>query len=313
MGSSLLTLTGCHHDNVEAVQLHRFDKLLFDTPSAQLPARLNAAREEYNTELLNFHPEDPQFVEMVQGFVQDPTMREIYRLTDSVFGDMHEEAQQLGEALALARQAIPTLRYDKFYTFISGTFDYGMRIGCNSHELIVSIDQYVLPYTEKYGYFGTPKYLVMQSRRDYLVADCMTAIARQHIVMPEGEMTLLDYTVAEGKAIYFAQQTLPDVSDSILMRYTGPQMKWMKENEENVWHFFMQNKLLYENDYMRFHNFVDDAPQTNAFEGSSPRTTDYIGWHIVSGYVKRTGCTMEQLFAEADSQKILSQSNYRPQ
>lgn len=307
------TMSACRHTSDEAVQLHRFEKVLFDTPVEQLQGKLLSVGSEYGTELLNIRPENPEYMQMLAGFVQDPTMREVYRLVDSVFGDMQEESVALGKALAKAQVLSPTLRYDKVFTFISGMFDYDMRVGCNSHELVISLDQYVLPYTQKFNYFNSPLFLVQQSRPQYLVADCMEAIGRQHIAIPqEGEMTLLDYMVAEGKAIYFAKQTLPDTPDSILMRYTKVQMEWMKKNESNVWSYLLQNKVLYDIDYMRFHNLIDDAPKTNAFRDSSPRTPYYIGWKIVSQYVSNTGASIDELFEETDSQKILSQSNYRP-
>jgi len=306
-------MSACRHTSDEAVQLHRFEKVLFDTPVEQLQGKLQSVGSEYGTELLNIRPENPEYMQMLAGFVQDPTMREVYRLVDSVFGDMQEESVALGKALAKAQELSPTLRYDKVFTFISGMFDYDMRVGCNSHELVISLDQYVLPYTQKFNYFNSPLFLVQQSRPQYLVADCMEAIGRQHIAIPqEGEMTLLDYMVAEGKAIYFAQQTLPDTPDSILMRYSKVQMEWMKKNESNVWSYLLQNKVLYDIDYMRFHNLIDDAPKTNAFRDSSPRTPYYIGWKIVSQYVSNTGASLDELFEETDSQKILSQSNYRP-
>jgi hypothetical protein len=307
------TMSACRHTSDEAVQLHRFEKVLFDTPVEQLQGKLQSVGSEYGTELLNIRPENPEYMQMLAGFVQDPTMREVYRLVDSVFGDMQEESVALGKALAKAQELSPTLRYDKVFTFISGMFDYDMRVGCNSHELVISLDQYILPYTQKFNYFNSPLFLVQQSRPQYLVADCMEAIGRQHIAIPqEGEMTLLDYMVAEGKAIYFAQQTLPDTPDSILMRYSKVQMEWMKKNESNVWSYLLQNKVLYDIDYMRFHNLIDDAPKTNAFRDSSPRTPYYIGWKIVSQYVSNTGASLDELFEETDSQKILSQSNYRP-
>lgn len=307
------TMSACRHTSDEAVQLHRFEKVLFDTPVEQLQGKLLSVGSEYGTELLNIRPENPEYMQMLAGFVQDPTMREVYRLVDSVFGDMQEESVALGKALAKAQELSPTLRYDKVFTFISGMFDYDMRVGCNSHELVISLDQYVLPYTQKFNYFNSPLFLVQQSRPQYLVADCMEAIGRQHIAIPqEGEMTLLDYMVAEGKAIYFAQQTMPDTPDSILMRYSKVQMEWMKKNESNVWSYLLQNKVLYDIDYMRFHNLIDDAPKTNAFRDSSPRTPYYIGWKIVSQYVSNTGASLDELFEETDSQKILSQSNYRP-
>ena len=306
-------LASCHHTPAEAVQLHRFDQVLFETPVEQLGAKLQEVKGEYATDLLNIHPEDAGFMQMLTGFVSDPTMRDIYRMVDSVLGDMRPQAEALGAALKRAEELCPTMRYDKVYTYLSGLFDYNMRVGCNSHELIISLDQYVLPCTERYGYFGSPLFLVQQSRPEYMVADCMTAIAREHIAIPQDrEMSLLDYMVSEGKAIYFAQKVLPGTPDSILMRYTEAQTEWMEENEEHVWSYFMQNKLLYETDYMRFHNLIDDAPKTNAFKDSSPRTTDYIGWHIVSQYMKNTGSSLTDLFAETDAQKILNQSNYRP-
>lgn len=306
-------MTSCRQTPVEAVPLHRFEQVLFGTPPDQLPATIVGVLGEFNTDLLNLQPDNPDFMNLLVAFTEDPVMRDIYRIVDSVFGDMQPEARQLAAALDKAKSLCPAIRYDKAYTFISGSFDYNMRVGCNSHELIISLDQYILPYTARYNYFNSPLYLIRQSDRKYLLTDCLTAIARQHTAIPsDREMTLLDYMVSEGKAIYFAQQTLPHAADSILMRYTREQMDWMHRNEEHVWAYFLQSKLLYETDYMRFHNFIDDAPKTNAFRDSSPRTTDYIGWQIVSQYMKNTGISMQQLLDETDAQKILSQSNYRP-
>ena len=309
----LLTLAACHRAPSEAVRLHRFDKVLFETPVDQLQSKLGQVAGEFNTPLLNFQPNNPQYMQMLAGFVQDPTMVEVYGIVDSVFGNMDDFAGQLGTALNKAQKLCPDMRYDKVYTFVSGMFDYDMRVGCNDHELIISLDQYVLPYTERFGYFNSPLFLVKQSRPIYLLTDCMTAIARQRIALQqEHDLTLLDYMVAEGKAIYFAQQALPHAHDSILLRYTSDQLGWMEQYEGNVWTYLQQCELLYETDDSRFHNFIDDAPKTNAFRDSAPRTTDYIGFHIVSGYMKNTGASMTELFNETNSQKILQNANYHP-
>ena len=113
-------MSACRHTSDEAVQLHRFEKVLFDTPVEQLQGKLLSVGSEYGTELLNIRPENPEYMQMLAGFVQDPTMREVYRLVDSVFGDMQEESVALGKALAKAQELSPTLRYDKVFTFISG-------------------------------------------------------------------------------------------------------------------------------------------------------------------------------------------------
>ena len=309
-----LTLTtSCHQKDDNAIVIHRFDKVLFETPTDQLATKLNQVRDEFNTPLLVFKPEEPAYISMAQAFVADPTLQDVHRIVDSVFGDMAQQSQQLGKAFKKAQELYPEMRYDKVYTFLFGYFDYSKRIVCNDHELLISLDQYVLPYTKQYNYFNNPLFIVQQSQPQNLVPDCMTTIARQFTTIPDNrDMTLLDYMIAEGKAIYFAQQTLPNTPDSLLLRYTAEQLKWMQDNEKNVWAFFLQTKLLYETDYMRFHNFIDDAPKTNAFRDSAPRTTDYIGWRIVSMYMDKTNTTIQQLFEETDAQRILTISKYRP-
>lgn len=296
--------------------MHRLEKVLFATPHDNLQATLSGSLHEFSTPLLTLYPDDPAFMQQLQDFVSDPVVNQLYQLVDSVFGDMRRESEQLGDALVRMREAYPAMRYDKIYTYISGTLDYANRVACNSHECLVSIDQYVLPFTERYGYFGTPLYLVRQSHPKYMVADCIAAMARQYIAMPAENPTLLDYMVAEGKALYLASLCLPDTPDSVLLRYSGDQYRWMEKNEEHVWSFFLNNNLLFQNDYLVIHNYVDEAPSTNAFRTkdgtSAPRTTNYIGLRIVRLYMKKTSSTIQQLFDETNSQKILNASAYRP-
>ena len=119
--------------------------------------------------------------------------------------------------------------------------------------------------------------------------------------------------ISEGKVLYFLDKVLPDVDDNIKIRYSKEQMKWAEENEGNIWTYFIQNNLLYEKDLNRFHNFVDEAPKTNAFKDSAPRTTEFIGWQIVRKYMENNNCSMKELFANTDSQSILQASKYKPQ
>ena len=312
----LVVLAGCSHTPSQPVPLHRLEQVMFTAEPAQLQQVLKERQSEFSTPLLTLYPDDPAFMQQVEGFVADPVVRRLYELVDSTFGDMKPEAAQLGDALARMREACPDMRYDKVYTYISGTFDYASRVVANSHECLVSLDQYVLPSTEAFGYFGTPLYLVRQSQPKYLVPDCLAAMAREHVAMPDEAPSLLDYMVAEGKALYLASLCLPGTHDSILLRYSSEQYGWMERNEEHVWTFFLQNKLLFQNDYMSIHNFIDEAPQTNVFRASegvsAPRTTQYVGLRIVRQYMKKSGATVQQLLDETNSQKILNESNYRP-
>lgn len=254
---------------------------------------------------------------MTEEYTQTPIMREIYDSVQAHFSHLawleHEltpALKRLQKAYGNDESAVP-LECTKAIAYINGSFDYNQRTFAKEGSLLISIDQYILPYMEKYGYCGQPLYIVNMSDSIFLLNDCITAIAQQ--VIPINEMNqMLDYMIAEGKSLYMLSIACPHMDDRIKMRYSEEQMDWMKKNEKNVWAYFVQNKLLFETDFSKFHNFIDEAPKTNAFNESAPRTAQYIGWKIVSQYAKNTNCTLLQLLNETNSNTILNKSCYRP-
>lgn len=300
-----LFICGCD-GNRSDVRFVRFEQVLFNTPTAQLAATLAANSADYNTPLLNIAPTDSRYMAMLGDFVSDTAMRYIYRVTDSLYHDLGWLEKELGAALG--RAGWP--QYDRFYTLVTGDFeDYQRRVFCSDHELAISLDHYAVGCIGG----GVPSYIERLSRPQYMAADCMAAIARAHIAMPDAEMTLLDYTIAEGKVLYFLEKSMPNTPDTIRLRYSKAQLKWMDNNVEQVWAWIIQNNVLYSTDLGQFHNLIDEAPKTNAFgEGSAPRTPAYIGWQIVRRYMKKSGDTMQQLFEQADSRRILTTSAWRP-
>lgn len=300
-----LTIASCGHRRQE-VHFARLEQVVFETPADRLQSELLHRQGEFDTRLLNIDPTDGQYMQMLAGFAADPTMRHIYATVDSLYRDLGWLEKELGAALGRT----DAVSYDRFFTLVSGDFyDYDRRIFCSDHELAISLDHYAVGELRA----GVPAYIEHLSHRKYIAADCMAAIARAHIALPEGELTLLDYAIAEGKVLYFLHQTLPHTADTILLRYTADQLDWMQSNTANVWGWLLQNKMLYSNDLSMFHNLIDEAPKTNAFgDGSAPRTPFYIGWKIVDRYMHKSGATMQELFDETDSQKILTTAAWRP-
>lgn len=314
-------VTSCHRTPTEHekgdIEILRADQLFFGTPTDQLGTKLAQESARYQCSVFSIPVGDPQFAIMTEEYTQAPVMREIYDSVQRHFGNLTWLEHELTIALKRLQKEygkdgnIVPLECNKAIAYINGSFDYNQRTFAKEGSLLISIDQYILPYMEKYGYCGQPLYLVNMSDSTYLLNDCITAIAQQ--VIPVNEMSqMLDYMIAEGKSLYMLNIACPNMDDHIKMRYTEEQMDWMKKNEKNVWAYFVQNKLLFETDYNKFHNFIDEAPKTNAFNESAPRTAQYIGWKIVSQYVKNSGCTLTQLLNETNSNTILNKSCYRP-
>ena len=307
--AAVLMLGSCSSGG-DKVRFHRFERMLFETPMESLQETLDDSLQTYSTPLLNVAPHNQQYMQALGAFVSDPVVRRIYSVTDSLYRDLGWLEEELGAALRRSEKICPELRYDGFYTLITADFDdYRNRVFCTDHELALSIDRYAVGCLPG----AVPAYIERMSRPEYMAADCMEAIARANTVLPDGDLTLLDYAIAEGKAIYYAQLTLPHAHDTILLRYTADQLDWMKANIEQVWGWLIQNKLLYTTDMSQLRNIIDEAPHTNAFGSSSaPRTTSYIGLQIVSRYMKKSGATMQELFENNDSREILNISGWRP-
>lgn len=309
-----LMMAGCGGRS-EKVHFHRFEQLLFGTPADQIATELKAHADEFNSELILLYPDEPEFVQMTQEFVSDPVMRDIYRITDSMYHDLSDIERQLGRALARAYKLCPKMHHvERFYTMVTGDFNTDYRVFTNDIDLCVCLDQYALGAMERYQYFGMPNYMVRTFRRERIVPDCIMTLAQPYVVeWDNGKLSLLDYAIADGKKLYFVEKTLPGIADTLLLNYTGEQLDWMEKNVGDVWGWMIQNKALYSTDIHTFQNLLDEAPHTNAFgSGSAPRTAAYIGWQIVRAYMKRSHCTMQQLLDETDSQKILTASAWRP-
>ena len=279
----------------EPVEILRFEQFLFNHEG-------NAA--DFDTPLLNYHPDDPAFMAMLNDFVSDPIVHRVYEITDSLYHDLSWLEQDLGDAMKKAHELCPEVSYRFYYTLITADFgNYANRVFSNGTDMVISIDNYTLGEVAEMQMFGVPTYIMNLCTREHILPDCMAAAAREHIELPDGDLTFLDHAIAEGKTLYFLDK----------IRYTKEQMDWMEENLENVWGWLIQNDMLFSADLTKMRNLLDDAPKTNAFgEGSAPRTGNYIGWQIVKQYMKKSGSTMSELFKETDSRKILTESGWRP-
>lgn len=312
----LVSATSCDRNQRRPgdIEFLRLERVMMDTPSDQIEAELAKFRDDFPSPLLTLLPDDSAFMAMVFDFRCDPTINSLDTAVKQRYNSMGAFERELTDALDRAMKLDNEIQFTHFATFI-GSSGYSSRVTADrqSQSLLIAIDQYTMPQMAKFNYFGDPLYIVRLSDSSYISSDCMATIATEFIAMPEEPFSVLDLMIAEGKKHFFLEKTLTHTPDSIRFRYTKNQMDWMEANEKNVWSYLLQNKLLYETDNMRYHNLVDDAPKTNSFgDESAPRTIEYIGWQIVKKYVKKTGVSMKELFDETDSQKILSQSHYRP-
>lgn len=315
---TVLCLSGCGRRQEVVrpgdIAIMRLERVIMDSDEAAVAEALQRFADTLASPLLTLVPEDPRFMELVMQYRSDSVMCDIDSMVRMRYGNLAWLGRSLTDALDRLSKLDDEIRLRKVATYIGSTgYSDRVRADRQSATLVVAIDQYVAPMTERYGFMGDPMYLVHLSDSAFLAVDCIAALAHEYIAMPEQPWSLLDYMIAEGKELYLLDQALPHTADSIKMRYTRQQMEWMEQHEEKVWASLMQNKMLFCTDENLFHNLIDEAPKTNAFGNeSAPRTVEYIGWQIVRRYMKHSGVSLKTLLAETNAQKILNESGYRP-
>ena len=113
--------------------------------------------------------------------------------------------------------------------------------------------------------------------------------------------------IYQGKLLYFIDAMVPDLNDTIKIGFTALQLKWCRENEEKMWSFFIEHKMLYNTNEKEYIRFIQDGSTTQGFpEGAPGKTGCYIGWQIIRAYMKNNDVTLQQLLNENDAQKILT-------
>ncbi len=81
---------------------------------------------------------------------------------------------------------------------------------------------------------------------------------------------------------------MPETADTLKTGYTKNQLDGCYKNEQTIWSFFVQNDLLFTTDPSLIKDYMNDAPQTQAFGQDSPGFIgQFVGWQIVKKWMEQ--------------------------
>jgi hypothetical protein len=125
---------------------------------------------------------------------------------------------------------------------------------------------------------------------------------------------VLSEMVHEGKLLYFVRCMLPETDDNIIFGFTVDQMKFCKNNEDQMWQYLIENNLLFKTEQLTKRKLTGEAPFTSYFSKESPgRAAVWIGFRIVESYMRKTReNSLEDLMRNTDIQGILDKARYAP-
>ena len=264
-------------------------------------------------------PEDTAFVRSWRELSRDTVFRMLSHKIDSLYADFGPYFEAIRKALRLYKYYFPRRTVPDIYTTNTnlGVAQFVFRDRGGRDALGIGLDFYLgeaFPYVQLSPVNPLfSRYLSRFFHRGYLVRDALWAIVDDLVGEPSGQR-LLDRMIHEGKKLYIMEKLLPDLPDSILIKYTPEQMAWCRANRADIWSYFVAEKLLYEVSYQRIRSYVADAPFSVGMPRKSPsRTGSWIGWQIVRAYMRRhPEVSLEQFVQLRDADALLRESRFKP-
>ena len=199
------------------------------------------------------------------------------------------------------------------YSNISGLY-YEAPIEYFGNDMIISLDLFLGRDFEPYRAIGLPQYTVRRMAPEYIVPESMKQVGMSHLPADLAPRTLLDHMILHGKVLFFLDAVLPSYNDTLKTGYTLAQEAWCKDNEASFWSLLLEDELLFSTDPFVVNKFILDGPFTSGLPKESPAMLGrWTGWQIVRKYMATHPDTgLGGLFAIEDSQRILSESRYKP-
>jgi hypothetical protein len=239
-------------------------------------------------------------------------MRADFDSTNLVFPDLNDLKQNLEMAFRYHTYYFPESEIPDIITFISH-YQYGIVI-CNDSTIGIGLDLFLGRDFSFYPLLNFPEYMIKIMSPENIVPNVMkTNWANMWGNQPAGN-TLLDYMIENGKQLYYIDMVLPEYADSLKIGYDTSEIKWCKENEGEIWAYFLDNDRIYDSNLAKFNYLISPGATTQGMPMESPGNIgSWIGWQIVRSYMEENPeISLKQLAEEKDGQRILEQARYKP-
>jgi hypothetical protein len=307
--------------NVEKIKILRFDNDLLKVDTAHINSNhYSALAKKYNEFYFGFcentlailpQTNDPYFGNSLVGFIKYPGIQTIKHEVDSVFPDLTFLEDGISLAMSRYKKEFPGAIIPKFITYISEFSE-----AHNAYDSIIGIglDMYL---GQNYLFYPPdfPEFMRKKMRKEYILANTLKAMAIANFDTQLKDKRFLAHMLFEAKVRYFAKQLLPELNDTLVFGYTQKQMEWCKDNENQIWSYFIDKKMLYNSFPNEYQRYLNDGPFTSADgmpQESAPAVGVYCGYKILESYVNKTGASLKEVIAQTNWDEILKKSAYRP-
>jgi gliding motility-associated lipoprotein GldB len=236
---------------------------------------------------------------------------DLFNETQKLYSDISDLELQLTSLFKHIKYYNPKFKSPNITTMISD-IDYDSRVIYADSLLLISLDVYLGKEHEFYSDY--PKYIKENNTKENIIVDIANSISENQI-LPITSRSFIGKMVYEGKKMYLLDLYLPTISDKLKIGFLDQKLAWAVTNEEDIWKYFIERKLLFSTDTKLNKRFLDNAPFSKFYlenDNQSPgRIGVWLGWQIVRSYMQNNDVSLQQLL-KINELDLYKKSKYKP-
>lgn len=263
--------------------------------------------------ILGLPIEDTAYLcEMYAQFLTDTVMgfAQTNAKTKALFSNIDSLQTALNEGFSRLHYLFPDWEIPTLYLFISG---FNSSVVYHDNIIGVGVDMYL---GSDYPYYNqvVHEYQKQTMRKSCIAGDVLSMYLSYHIAYNSKYNRLLDQMIFRGKQMFLLSQLLPNEPLWEVIGYSKEQWDWCEMYERAIWNRIMEKRDLFKTESSVLSSYMNNGPFTAEVTQDSPgRLGLWVGWRIIDSYMRNNkDITIYDLMQEADAQKILEQSFYKP-
>lgn len=254
---------------------------------------------------------NPSYPGLLKAFITDYNMNQVYKAVNKTFNNIDTLKLKITDAFRYFKYYFPNLPLPIVITYISG---FNQSIVTTDTILGIALDKFLGSDCAFYDRLGINNYMKYNMYKERIPVDCAKAWVLTQFPMSDSANNLLANMIYLGKVMYVTKMLMPFEPDSIITGMSLHHLEWCTKNEEKMWAYLVENKILFKTDYLTIDKFVNEGPYTKDFGRNSPaRAAVWLSFQIINEFMKHCpNLNLQELMKDNDYLKILRLSKYKP-
>ena len=261
------------------------------------------------------------FYEIHDTLNLDSKINNIYSLVDNIyfdslyfdvrneFGNKKQLFLNLDHAIGIYNSTSKQQINPKITLLLSGFYN---DIVVDKENIVLGVD-YFLNKENKFKPRDLPLYVLERYTPHHMTPTALSTYLSQFNIVDDTDKTMLNEMISFGKLYYVVEKLLACEGQNIILGYSKDQLDIIEENEAFIYSFFLQNELFFKEGKLIKQKYLSERPSTFEISQSIPgRVGRWMGWKIVTSFMKESAYTLEDLLKEDDYKKVFYNSNYKP-